>query len=121
MKRKMSSLLAFGAVCAITPFVVRPVTIVEVTAASTGGVQVHGWIQIDETGPRVGLEPRSTPFRLVLKGADVQARFTTQEEDQTFEVRAVQRRAWIPLVRVEAVGSRISLDGRGSHMGMRAR
>ena len=121
MKRRKSSLLAFGVFCAITPFVVRPVTIVEVTGASSGKVQVHGWTQIDEAGPRMGLEPRTTPFRLVLKGADVQARFATQGDGQRFEVRAVQKRAWIPLVRVGAVGSTISLEGRGSFMGMRAR
>jgi len=120
-KKKMSSALALGVVCLISVFLVKPVIIVDVTGASSRRVQVEGWTQTDAGGPRVGLEGRSTPFRLVLKGPDVQASFTTPDEDQRFEVQAVQKWAWLPRVRVQAAGSRISIFGNGSHLGLRAR
>ena len=118
-KHQKTSLLGFVAFCAIAPLVVRPVTVVEITAASGAEVQVHGWTQMDETGPRVALEPQSPPIRLLFRGADVRARFITQSEDQTLRVEAVQKRAWIPMVRVGSLGSRIDLEGRGSFMGMK--
>lgn len=121
MKRKIHSLLAFGALCASIPFAVKPATIIEVTSASSEGVQVEGWTRTDQSATRVGLEPRTTPFRMVFRGTDVQAGFITLEEGRRLEVRAVHRRAWIPLVQVAAAGSRISLDARGSHLGIHAR
>lgn len=121
MRKKIGSFLAFGTVCVISTFLVKPVTVVEVMGTSSGQVQIEGWIQTDQSGPRVGLEGRTTPFRLALQGTDVQARLTARVKNQRFQVRAVQKRAWVPLVLVQAAGSRISLDGKGSHLGMRAR
>jgi len=120
MKRRMASFLAFGAICATTPFVVRPVTVVQLTAASAGEVQVSGWTQMDESGPRTGLEARTTPFRLVFKGNDMRAHFTSREDGQRFEVRAARKRAWLPLVRVGGKGSVISLESTGAHLRLTA-
>lgn len=120
MKKRKTSLLAFGAICAITPFVVRTVTVIDVTAASTEEVQVHGWTQMDEASPRVGLEGRTSPFRLVMKGADMRAHFTAQGDGEMFEVRAARKRAWLPLIRVGGEGSTISLESTNSNLRMTA-
>ena len=121
MKRRKISFLAFGAICAVTPFVVRPVTVVELTASSPEEVRVSGWTQMGETGPRTGLEARTTPFRLVFKGTGIRAHFTSREDGQRFQVRAARKRAWLPLVRVGGKGSVISLESTGAHLRLTAR
>ncbi len=120
MKRGKLSFLAFAAICAVTPFVVRPVTVVELTAASPGEVHVTGWTQMGEAGPRTGLEARTTPFRLVFKGRGLRAHFSSREEGQRFQVRAARKRAWLPLVRVGGAGATISLESTGAHLRLSA-
>lgn len=117
MKARHASFLSFAALCFVGLAVSRPVTVVEVTSMEPA--VVHGWTGTADSGSRTALEPQAAPFRLVVRDADFQARFVTEPGGPKIHVRAVHKRAWLPLTRVGAEGPAISLEGRGSFMGIR--
>lgn len=118
--RPSTKLLAFATVCAVSPFVMAPVTVIDVSGASTEDVEVQGWLLTEDGESREGLESRTTPFRVVVRGSEVEARFVTEGGADRLQVRAVRKRAWIPVVRVAGDGRSVSVEGSDNHLGLRA-
>ena len=121
MKPRKPPLLTFLAAGLVTPLVVPPVTVIEVTSPAAQSVQVDGWTGASKTGSRAGFEGRATPFRIAVWGGDIQAAFTVRGERAKLHVRATRRRAWVPLVAVAGDGTDVSLAGHSHHLELTAR
>lgn len=121
MKPRKPSLLTFLAVGLAAPFVIPPVTVIEVTSPGPESVQVDGWTGSGGAGSRSGFQGRATPFRVAVRGSEIQAAFTTPGEQARLHVQATRRRAWVPLVSVSGDGTDVSLAGHSHHLELTAR
>ena len=108
--------MVFVGLALMAPLVMRPVTVVDVIGESGEVVRVHGWTQVN-AGSRVALHSDKAPIRLVLRGRNIRARFTTEGVGATVRVKAVQRHAWVSVNRVQASASTVSLGSRSSWQG----
>ena len=115
MKRqRRTALVIFVLMCIAAPFAMRPVTVIDVVGVSGRTVPVRGWTEVDG-GTRVAIEETTTPIHLVLRGREFNAQFVTRAVGDAVQVRAVRKRAWIPVTQVAAERTAsVSLSGSGS-------